>query len=185
MSQEKIGSQGNESLRPNEIAAERMTELAEKFDEALVEKGTESEILEQARKDTEKHARSAEQQSIASEVSSSNDGVVRTKADRQSSYSSTIKSMQQRLTGNERAFSKVIHQKTVERTSEIAEKTIGRSSLLLGAFSVTFIGTLVIYIVSRRNGYVIDNYAYIVVLFVVGAIAGLLLEYAGNMRRNK
>lgn len=80
------------------------------------------------------------------------------------------------MSGSERAASKVIHQPTVERLSEIGEKTVARTSGVLVGSIFSFVVSLSTYYLSRRNGYDM-TYAIFIVSFFGGFIFGLLIEF--------
>jgi|GEM_PF-2502801 len=96
--------------------------------------------------------------------------------DRDQTYRQTMTEVRSKLSRSARQFSKVVHQPVVDATSDVASKTIGRSSFLLGGFMATFIGTIVIFTNARSNGYGVSNLTFMVILFVIGAASGIALE---------
>ena len=91
-------------------------------------------------------------------------------------YSQSLNDVRRKLTSNERVLSAIIHNRTVDKASEITAKTIGRPIPLLSAFAVTGLGSLVIYIVAKQNGYLIDTHFITFILFAAGIILGLILD---------
>jgi len=164
-------------------AGEVLEKLRSQFDKELNTPENKGEEISKASAEAKSQAlASSETASKRSETSAGNpDQTIRTKLDREASYVATMQSVRQRLKTPERNFSKVIHSKLVESPSEIASKTIGRSSVLVGGFAVSFIGSLVLYVVARRNGYVFENnYSFMIVLFIIGALIGLGVELASK-----
>lgn len=96
--------------------------------------------------------------------------------DKKLTFKSTMKGVSQELTASQRRFSAVIHNEVVERASNVADKTIARPSILLGAFSFSAIGSFIVYAIARRNGYPIDSQFIVIALMATGAVSGLVLE---------
>ena len=65
-------------------------------------------------------------------------------------FAQTMQSTRKQLTQSQRLFSNVVHTKAIERTSEIIGTTVARPSALLGAFSFSAVGSVLIYIISRK-----------------------------------
>lgn len=98
-----------------------------------------------------------------------------TKLDRFANYVFTLKSVQRSLPPVSRAFSKVIHNPIISKTSEIAEATVMRPSVALGATSTAAILGGFALIISRYYGYALPTSWFIACLAVGGAL-GLLIE---------
>ena len=95
---------------------------------------------------------------------------------RQESFLSTMGAIRQDMTVRQRAFSLVIHNKIMERASDIADRTVARPSIMLGAFLVSAVGSFIVYVIAKHNGYAIDSHFVIVALMLAGAIVGLVTE---------
>lgn len=91
-------------------------------------------------------------------------------------YTQTMASIQRRLTPARRSFSKVIHNPTIEKTSEALEKTVARPSVTAGATWTALILGSIFYFTARRYGYVLSG-SEIELSFIVGAILGVILEW--------
>lgn len=131
----------------------------------------------ETRKKIEKLAISTEltnQQELSNQAADNT--VYSTKKEKDSTYKHTMDDLQEALRPTQRIFSKLIHSPTVENASEVAGKTLGRPSLLLGGFLTTTVGTFIIYSVAKRNGYTVDSHFIVLALFIAGAVCGLLFE---------
>jgi len=94
---------------------------------------------------------------------------------RDESYSRTMKHVQAELSSSERLFSKVIHNKAIEKTSDVISNTIARpTAMLAGAFSA-FVLTLAIYGIAKTIGYPLSGFETILA-FAIGWFVGLLLD---------
>lgn len=98
-----------------------------------------------------------------------------TKLDKTRAYWDTVHAMQRRLKPASRRFSKVIHNPTIEKTSEFASKTVFRPSVTLGASATALIVGGFFFLTARRYGFALSGSEFVVAL-VSGAIIGLMLE---------
>lgn len=91
------------------------------------------------------------------------------------SFSRSMTRARKKLSAPSRAFSKVIHVEAIDKSSEFIGKTVARpSSMLSGAF-FAFIGTSALLWATRYYGYEY-NYLLVILLFVGGAIIGVVGE---------
>lgn len=90
-------------------------------------------------------------------------------------YERSLKRIQQRLSGRERALSKVMHNKTVDATSELLGKTIARPSGILGAGSAALIGSSIVLYMAKTYGFEY-NFGIFVLLLAGGFALGLVIE---------
>lgn len=92
------------------------------------------------------------------------------------SYRRTLKRVQSELPITNKIFSKVIHNKVIEKTSEIAGNTIARpNSILFGAICA-FLFSLITYYVAKRIGYQLSG-SETIVAFLAGWLIGILYDY--------
>lgn len=90
-------------------------------------------------------------------------------------FTRTLKKAQRQLSAPERTFSKIIHTPLIEKTSDVAAKTIARpSGILLGSICA-FIATTMVLVISKRSGFTY-NYLLFFLVFVAGHIAGTAIE---------
>lgn len=98
------------------------------------------------------------------------------KRDLDATYKRTMQQVQSELSAPSRAFSKVIHTKAVEKTSDALETTIARPNAILAGAIMAFVFTLVIYLVAKNYGYRLSGFETIGG-FILGWIVGLLFDY--------
>lgn len=104
---------------------------------------------------------------------------------RKLNYQHTMASVQRQLPTLSRSFSKVIHNPAIERTSEVAAKTVARPSVTAGATTTAVIAGGFIYLFARHYGYEI-SYIFIPLLLLVGGVVGVVFEGVLKLfRRNR
>lgn len=100
----------------------------------------------------------------------------RTKKDKKVAFDTIMHDVRTNMSKPEQTFSKLIHQPVVEKTSEIAGKTIARPSGIAGAALAACIGLLSIYSVARFAGFQLSG-SEMPLLLALGFIAGMLAEF--------
>ena len=180
----------NEKLTLNtEHNAEALRDLNEKHAERLQKKYEKAGELsgsdaaknhEQAHRDALEHAISVEQQHHSKETAphpapAARRGAIR-KQDLDATYKRTMKQVQSELPAPSRAFSKVIHTKAVEKTSEALESTVARPNAILAGAVGAFVITLAIYLIAKHFGYRLSG-SETIAGFVIGWIIGILFDY--------
>jgi hypothetical protein len=103
-----------------------------------------------------------------------------TKTDREASFNATLHEAQSQMSPIGRTFSKVIHNKLIERSSEITGATIARPNALLAGSFCAFILTLAVYIVAKNIGYPLSGFETIGA-FIIGWIIGQLFDFFKTM----
>src|SRR6266536_2788129 len=103
-----------------------------------------------------------------------------TKHEKARSYKQTMHQIQNEMTPAGRVFSKVIHNPTVERTSEIVGATIARPNAILAGSFTAFLGVLVIYWLARTIGFTLSGFETIGA-FIVGWVVGILFDFVRGM----
>lgn len=160
---EHIASEHERLARHHERAVELLKESPE------VESGARKEALEQSRA-TEK-----EQQPSASE----RQAVERRplgKRHRDDTFRRTMSSVQADLSPASRTFSKIIHNKAVEKTSEALGSTIARPNAVLMGSMMAFVCTLGVYLIAKRYGYELSGFETIAA-FIGGWLIGILFDF--------
>ena len=99
-------------------------------------------------------------------------------------FARTMKSVQGELPLAQKAFSKIIHHKAIEQTSDILGATIARPNALLAGSVGAFSLTLGIYIFAKTAGYSLSGFEPIAA-FLIGWVAGLLFDYIRVMITGK
>jgi cation transport ATPase len=90
-------------------------------------------------------------------------------------YKKTMQRVQAHLPSKSRTFSKLLHNKTVERLSEVSAVTIARPNCVLIGATFSLIGSILLLFASKRYGFEY-NYFVIVVLFAIGYLTGLVWD---------
>lgn len=144
-----------------------------------------NEHLEAIRNKVEQQAPAEHQQHLHAEKDHTNNHpVLVNKQLKDMAFSRSMTRVRKKLSVPSRAFSKVIHISAVDKSSEFIGKTVARpSSMLTGAF-IAFIGTSALLWITRRYGYEY-NYLLVVLLFVGGAILGVVGEALWRITHKK
>ncbi len=98
------------------------------------------------------------------------------KQQKEASFKRQIKEVQAELSPPSRAFSKIIHNKTVEKTSDLVGATVARPNAILAGAVFSFILTLGVYVVAKNIGYQLSGFETIVA-FAIGWVFGLIYDY--------
>lgn len=155
-----------------------LRENREKAGERSPEKG--ESTGEQARADALENAISIEKKESSKERGRTPSPAARrgaiSKRDLDATYKRTMQQVQSELSAPSRAFSKVIHTKVVEKTSEVLESTVARPNAILAGAIAAFIFTLAIYLIAKNFGYRLSGFETIGG-FIFGWIIGLLFDY--------
>ena len=98
------------------------------------------------------------------------------KKEKAASFKKHMKQVQAELPAPERAFSKLIHNPVVEKTSEFIGATIARPNAILSGAIVAFVLVLAVYLIAKNLGYVLSGFETIGA-FIVGWVIGILYDY--------
>jgi hypothetical protein len=181
----KSPEQSAESLKEIEDAGlERKAEL-EKSLEQSIENKPETDI-ESAKHEALEAAQRAEKEHKA-EVSPAEKPKIRKRPDKamkKASFNKTMKETQAHMPTPSRAFSKVIHSRGVERTSEVVGSTVARPNAILAGSLTAFLVTLGIYLFARYYGYPLSGFETIG-SFILGWMLGILFDYLRVMITGK
>jgi len=175
-----------EALRDaGEHHSERLKDNREKAGERSKENAPNHE---QARTDALEQAISVEKKHLSKETAPRNAPATRRGAIRKqeldATYSRTMKQVQSELSAPSRAFSKVIHTKAVEKTSEALETTVARPNAILAGAIGAFVITLAIYLLAKHFGYRLSG-SETIAGFIIGWVCGILFDYLRIMITGK
>ena len=98
------------------------------------------------------------------------------KKERNKSFSQTIGQAQKEMSAVSRTFSKIIHNKAIENTSNVIGNTIARPNAILSGAVVAFVLTLLTYTTAKTLGYRLSGFETIAA-FVIGWIIGVIYDY--------
>lgn len=170
---------GNERERnPDALAeagAERSRELHEKLKENL-EKNHES--AEDIKKEALEKAVSKEKEVKQQETSPAErrtQGPIG-KNEKEASFNATMKEVRSQMSAPSRTFSKVIHNKTVEKVSDSVGNTIARPNAILSGAVFAFVLTLGVYLLAKNLGYPLSGLETIAA-FVFGWALGIIYDF--------
>lgn len=164
-----------------EAAAERLEALekqGEKSPEQSAEqkeRTVESARIEAAEKAISKEKAGAEKDKKAPSTAPRRHGTISRK-EKDASFKKHMKQVQGELSGPSRVFSKFIHNKAVEKTSDIIGNTIARPDAILTGAITAFLLVLAVYLLARSFGYVLSGFETIAA-FVIGWILGIVYDY--------
>jgi len=167
-----------EALRDaGEHHSERLKQNREKAGELS---GGDTHSHEQARSEALEHAISVEKKHLSKEsgartAPATRRGAIR-KQDLDATYKRTMKQVQSELSPSSRAFSKVIHTKAVEKTSEALESTVARPNAILAGAIGAFVITLAIYLLAKHFGYRLSG-SETIAGFIIGWVCGILFDF--------
>lgn len=166
-----------ESLK--EAGAEQRERLRESLEKATSER--ESNI-DEARHEVDQAARRIERENTK-EIDQGPSPAERRRRDapistteREASFKMTMSEVQREMSAPSRTFSKVIHNKTVEKISDITGNTIARPNAILSGAIFAFILTLGVYIVAKNLGYPLSGFETIG-SFILGWILGICYDF--------
>jgi|GEM_PF-114584 len=176
------------------VAAEEHDRLNEKLEQrAETEAGISKEQLEnEARASAERHAEKQEKAEASPAEKRKPKPLPRSKSNLEANFKLTLNDAQKHMSNDaqkhmsapSKAFSKVIHNKAVERTSDVVGATVARPNAVLAGSLSAFLFTLAIYLLARRNGYPLSG-TETIAAFIVGWLVGNLFDYLRLMITGK
>jgi hypothetical protein len=98
------------------------------------------------------------------------------KKQKEASFKRQMKEIQALERPVSRAFSKVIHNKVVEKTSDVVGATVARPNAILAGAVMAFLLTLIVYVTAKIIGYPLSGFETIAA-FIIGWIAGSIYDY--------
>jgi hypothetical protein len=98
------------------------------------------------------------------------------KRERDASFNTTMNEVYTQMSAPSRVFSKVIHNKAVEKISDVTATTIARPNAMLSGAIAAFILTLGVYLVAKNLGYPLSGFETIGA-FIVGWVLGVSYDF--------
>lgn len=95
---------------------------------------------------------------------------------REANFKRQMERVQTNMKPSERAFSKFIHNKAVEKTSDFLGATVARPNAILSGAIVAFLAVLAVYIIAKNLGYVLSGFETIGA-FIAGWVIGIVYDY--------
>ena len=163
---------------------ERAPEILDRKTERAGESPEEVEKnIEKAREEVNKEAISGREVS-GGEKKQKNEDTSPTFRSRKESYDHTMKTVRSELSAPARAFSKVIHNPVVERTSEVVGSTVARPNAILSGSIFAALAVLGLYLVARYYGFALSGFETIGA-FIVGWAIGIVFDLLRGMITGK
>lgn len=163
---EKAAAELRESLRErHEHAGEQARENLNEARQEALEKA--KSIEKQAEKPNLEHQPSPAERRADRPIG---------KKEREASFTATMEEVRTHMSAPSRNFSKVIHNKTVEKVSDITGSTIARPNAILSGAILAFALTLTVYLVAKNMGYPLSGFETIGA-FVAGWVLGIIYDF--------
>lgn len=132
--------------------------------------------VEKATAKQEKEGRTSEKESNAEKLTERRGHGKISKKQKDITYKKTLKTIQSDLPLASRSFSKLIHNKAVEKVSDVVGSTVARPNAILAGSAFAFVFTLIIFLIARYYGYPLSG-TETIAGFVVGWATGILFDY--------
>ena len=180
----EYNEKGQEAL--DEANKERSAEIAHELEKKSIERDTTSDNQEKAKQEALEAANNAEKETKQEQAPAEKrrDTASERKAKQKSSFNTTMKETQSHMSPASRSFSKLIHNKSIEKTSEVVGSTVARPNAILAGSIAAFVLSLVIYLVANHNGYPLSG-SETIATFALGWVIGLLFDYVRVMITGK
>jgi len=170
----------NEQLRDTEKVPEFLDRKAEK---ALESHEEVENNIEKARTEAQQEAISGDEVSSGEKKAKGSDSPP-PRVSRKESYIHTMKVVRSEMSAPARAFSKVIHNPVVERTSEAVGNTIARPNAILSGSLFAGFAVLTLYLVARHYGFALQG-SETIIAFVLGWAVGIMFDLLRGMITGK
>lgn len=173
----------HEQLREeHEQHTERLREQLEQAEREHKDKAEQHDILHEAKELADKQ----DKQSKHSVSPAERRRGPLTKKQLANSFDSQMTHVREHLRPSERIFSKLIHLKPIEATSDFVGSTIARPNALLTGSIVAFLSVTLLYFLANHYGFQLSGFETIAA-FVVGWILGIAYDYisVAFRRRNQ
>lgn len=109
---------------------------------------------------------------------------VNTKAERKRAFNTILDTTQSEMSNTARAFSKVIHNPAIEKTSEALGATIARPNSILAGSVSAFVIVVGIYFIARFFAYPLSG-SETLAAFILGWIIGIIYDFFRAMVTGK
>lgn len=142
------------------------------------------EHLENIQKSVEQQAISGKEHAPIHHEQTNQHPVLVNKQLKDLAFTRSMTRARKKLSAPSKAFSKIIHSPMIDSSSEFIGKTVARPSSMMGGALFAFMGTSILLWATKHYGYEY-NYLLVILLFVGGAIAGILGESLLNLRHKR
>lgn len=182
MSAERLPDNTPEKNRGPEVTAEHYEKAAEKL-EKMTERSAETAeaAAEKAKAQAMEQAISSEQGRVERKRSTGSASASRrrgtmSKKELETSFDRRMSAVRDEMSAPERAFSKFIHAKPVEKASAFLGATVARPNAILSGAVIAFVAVLAVYLIAKNYGYPLSGFETIGA-FVIGWAIGVLYDF--------
>lgn len=98
------------------------------------------------------------------------------------SFKSQMKHAETEMSTSERVFSRFLHSKPVEKTTDALGSTVARPNAMLSGSIAAFLGVTILYFVAKYYGFQLSG-SETILTFIAGWIIGILYDYFSVMIR--
>ena len=177
--------EANELTEASQAANERLREDRERAVDRLNE--TEDSKAEKARENIDKAIETKDREKT-NETEAATERQpkrqLRTKKTLDASFKTQMKDARREMSAPSRAFSKLIHNKAVEKTSEAVGSTVARPNAILSGSIAAFILTAGLYFWAKYVGYPLSGFETIGA-FIIGWLVGMIIDFTRIMFTGK
>lgn len=174
----------------HEVAAEAREAAQERSQELLKSLETSGESSPESRHEKVESARHETEAAFSKEAGSERQGhepsgfsraIKRVTAqEKVAAYKETMTHIRQEMSSPARAFSKFIHNGTVEKASDAIGKSLARPNAILSGSTSALVLVSLVYVTAKIFGYPLSGFETIGA-FVFGWILGVIYDYARTM----
>lgn len=177
---------GEQPLDTSEAKKREHELLKDAKEKAESAKNNHTENLKNIREEIEKEAESANKTATAETHQEEPDAANTywySREYRDLAFKQLLGKVQAHLSSSEKLASKVMHQPTIEKVSDLGGKTVARPSGVLVGSIFSFVASLLTYLLAKQNGYDM-SYSIFIASFVGGFILGIAAEFTFRMARS-
>lgn len=177
---ERAPTNQESKIESSEVALEQQEKLANKAENGIESPRDADMTAERARTEALDTAISVESGGKEKDRKAEPTGLKRrgpiSKKQKEASFKRQMEEIQAGQPPVSRAFSKIIHNKVVEKTSDIVGSTVARPNAMLAGAVAAFLLTLIVYVIAKILGYALSGFETIAA-FIVGWAIGIIYDY--------
>lgn len=132
--------------------------------------------VERAKNQAQKEALTAREIKGKEETNSDQPTPIITTEVRNESFNRTMRQIQSEMPAGARAFSKIIHNPVVERTSDVVGATLARPHAILSGSLFACLAVLGLYLMARYYGFALAG-SETIVAFLIGWVCGIIFDF--------
>lgn len=184
-SPEQLKGGAENTVEVQNAAAERAEKLKQNIESgAELDPRQRAQEVAEARAEANKEALMSKESGSAESRKASEPGFSPTKStskkQKKATYKQTMKTVQGQMNAPSRAFSRIIHNPVIEKTSEFIGSTVARPNAIASGAVFAIIVMSGVYLVARTYGYILSGFETIGA-FMAGWVLGILYDYMRAM----